>query len=136
MTVRRPRLCAGLVGMAALALVACGGPAASTTPSPATAGVDLLTMAGPTCPVQREGQTCVKPVSVLVQVLTSPGGKAVTTVQTGVDGKAHVPLPPGTYLVRGEAGKGGLPRPPVGSTVTVQAGVFTPLTLNYDTGIR
>ena len=121
---------------AVLALVACGSGPGHAGPTPATSGIDLLTMAGPTCPVQRQGQVCEKAISAQVLVQTTAGA-TLTTVQTGPDGTARVPLPPGIYRVAGQGGGGAsLPRPPIAETVTVKAGAFTKVRLNYDTGIR
>ena len=122
-----------LVAMA-VALVACGGGLAGH-PATLTSGIDLLTMAGPTCPVQREGQLCERPISARVLVRTGSGAE-VTTVQTGPDGKARVPLQPGTYRVEALPGGSVLPRPPLPTTVTVQAGAFASVRVDYDTGIR
>jgi hypothetical protein len=124
----------------AVALAACGGtaiaqPEATPTPAP-TSGIDLLTMAGPTCPVQQEGQLCERPISARVLVRDG-GGTVVTTVQTGADGRARVPLPPGTYRVEAQSGGGAsLPRAPLPTTVTVTAGAFASVRVDYDTGIR
>ena len=116
-------------------LAACGAASSSGAPTPATSGIDLLTMAGPTCPVQREGQQCEKPISARVVVSTT-GGATVTTVQTGADGTAHVGLPPGDYRISAQQGGSVLPRPPYPTTVTVTAGSFSSVRLDYDTGIR
>jgi hypothetical protein len=125
-----------LVAATAL-LAACGAGAGhgDGTPTPATSGIDLLTMAGPTCPVQRQGQVCEEAISARVLVQTSLGA-TVTTVQTGADGKARVPLQPGSYMLVPQPGSHQLPRPPQPATVTVTAGQFASVRLDYDTGIR
>ena len=132
----RIRLTAAVV--VAMTLAACGSGPGRTIPPTATSGIDLVTMAGPTCPVQQQGQVCEKAISARVLVQTTAGA-TLTTVQTGADGTARVPLPPGTYTVAAQDGGGGdasLPRPPLAETVTVKAGAFTKVQLTYDTGIR
>lgn len=118
---------------AALALAACG--ASGTPPPTPTGGIDLLTMAGPTCPVQRQGQVCERAISARVTVHDSHGA-TVTTVQTGNDGKAHVPLQPGSYQVVPVSGGNGFPRAPQPQTVAVKAGAYLLVRIDYDTGIR
>jgi len=63
-------------------------------------------------------------------------GATVTTVQTGSDGKAHVPLLPGTYQVVPASGGNGFPRAPQPEAVAVKAGAYVTVRLDYDTGIR
>lgn len=127
---RLPLLAASLA--AGLALAACGS--GSVRPASPTSGIDLLTMAGPTCPVQHQGATCERPISARV-VIEDASGNAVTTVQTGSDGTAHVGLPPGSYQVAPQ-GSGTLPRPPAATTATVTSGAFVTVRLDYDTGMR
>ncbi len=124
-----------VLAAATAAIAACGASRTGITPPPATSGINLSTMAGPTCPVQRQGQVCEKAISARVLVRT-PQGVAVTTVQTGADGTAHVPLPPGTYQVAGQGSGSGLPRPPAAQNVMVPSGAFVSVRLDYDTGIR
>jgi hypothetical protein len=132
------RLRCALLG--ALLLTACGSgaPAPAVTPgvsaTAARSGIDLVTVAGPTCPVQHAGQPCTRPISARVSVLQR--GMVALTVQTGADGTARIPLPAGDYTLDGLAGENGLPRPPAPTAVTVDAGQFTRVQLEYDTGIR
>jgi hypothetical protein len=137
----RRGLAAAVLLSGLLAVTACGSGGSATTattPAPpataATTGIDLLTVAGPTCPAQRAGQSCTRPISARVEILAH--GLAVTAVQTGADGTAHVPLPPGVYTIKGVAGGSGFPRPPAPDSVAVAAGHFVTVRLDYDTGIR
>jgi len=124
-----------VLAAATAVLAACGAAGTGPTGSPATTGINLVTMAGPTCPVQRQGQLCEKAISARVVVRTKAGA-TVTTVQTGAEGTAHVALPPGVYQVAGQAGTGGFPRAPAAQSVIVSAGAFVSVRLDYDTGIR
>jgi len=116
-----------------LALAACGS--SGTTPPTPTGGIDLLTIAGPTCPVQQQGQVCERPISARLTVQDGKGS-TVTTVQTGHDGKARVPLQPGSYRVVPQPAGNGFPRAPQAQAVTVKAGAYLAVRLDYDTGIR
>jgi len=130
----RRRAAALLLLLVCVAVVACGSSGPAVVTPPPNTGIDLLTEAAPTCPVQRLGQPCVRPISARVTVLR--GKTMVTTVQTGEDGKARVPLPPGTYTLQGQATGTGFPRPPAAATVTVVSGAYAPVRVDYDTGIR
>jgi hypothetical protein len=129
-----PLAAIAVAAAAAVALAGCGG-AVGHHPATPTNGIDLLTVAGPTCPVQRQGQLCERPISARVLV-RNPSGSITTTVQTGADGKARVPLPPGTYTIAAQSGGSVLPRAPLPATVTVTAGAFASVRMDYDTGIR
>ena len=126
-----PRLHAALV-LAVVAATACGndpllGP-------DATQGIDGLALLGPTCPVVRVDDPCPDaPYQAWVRILDA-GGRQVTRVRSGTDGRFRVGLEPGSYQVVGE---GGSPFPRGGrEDVVVKAGVWTELTLHFDTGIR
>jgi len=119
-------------------LCGCGGSGGATPPTPPPGtGIDLLTVASPTCPVLRQGQppsACERPISV--RVVVERGTATVTEVQTGADGRARVPLPAGVYTLLPQSTGGALPRPPAPSSATVVDGTYSPVTLRYDTGIR
>ena len=142
--------CAGVIairaalasGLAA-ALAACGGgqaphrtPSPTPTPPAEAQGIDLYTVASPTCPVQREGQVCERPISATVRI--ESGGTVVRSVTTDATGHARVGLAPGTYTVAAQAASTTMfPRPPMRETVTVPAGGgYVVVRLDYDTGIR
>lgn len=120
-----------------LLLTACskdGGPGGTPTPSPLLSGIDVTTVAGPTCPVQREGQSCTAPISA--RVIVTRGGDTVATLQTTGDGRGRIPLAPGTYTVSGEASTRPFPRPSAPQQVTVSDGRFVAVQFLFDTGIR
>jgi len=125
------RLRAALV-LAVVVATACGddlllGPDAAQ-------GIDGLALLGPTCPVVRVDDPCPDaPHQAWIRVLDA-GGAQVTRVRSGADGRFRVGLAPGTYRVVGE---GGHPFPRGGEEdAVVKVGVWTPLTLHFDTGIR
>ena len=118
-----------------LLLTACGGGGGgASTPTPLLSGIDVYAVAGPTCPVQREGQNCTAPIAATVVAIQ--GGNTVATVHTSSNGRGHLPLPPGTYTVRGEASSRGFPRPSGEQQVTVVDGQFVSVQVLFDTGIR
>jgi hypothetical protein len=108
---------------------------ATASSTAATSGIDLRTMAGPTCPVQRQGDTCTAPVAATV-VITHADGSSAAQVQTGADGTAHVPLAPGAYTLTGQPGHNGFPRPPAPQHAAVTDGSFVLVQMLFDTGIR
>jgi pilus assembly protein FimV len=113
-----------------------GASASTSSDSTAsTTGIDVRALAGPTCPVQRAGQDCTRPISATVVITRQDGGGAAQ-VQTGTDGTAHVPLPPGSYTVAGLPGASGFPRAPTPQHATVTAGAYVTVQLVFDTGIR
>jgi hypothetical protein len=113
--------------------------ATTTTPtgvtSPATSGIEGQITIGPTCPgpVRAESPCVDRPYPATITVLDQNREK-VTQFQSGVDGKFHVPLPPGNYFLD-PGSQGALPRAGE-QAVTVTAGTFTQLQISYDTGIR
>ena len=100
----------------------------------AAQGIDGLALLGPMCPVVRVDDPCPDaPHQAWIRVLSSSGAQ-VARVRSGADGRFRVGLAPGSYRVVGEGGSP-LPR---GSEeeVTVTKGVWVPLTLFFDSGIR
>lgn len=89
---------------------------------------------GPTCPVQRVGQSCTRPYQATISILREPATKTVSTVRSASDGRFTVRLPPGRYLIEPHNGRP-FPRSRP-QTVTVYAHRFTNVTITYDSGIR
>jgi hypothetical protein len=118
-----------------LVAVACGN--RSPASGSADSGIRGRVVAGPQCPVEPAGgsECADKPVSTDVKVKNSGGG-AVTTVQTGSDGRFEVRLGPGTYVLEpADSGDGGFMfAKPV--SVTVEPHRFARVTVILDTGIR
>jgi len=123
----------GWILLAALiALPACGnddllGPGS-------TQGIHGLALLGPQCPVQGPGVSCPDlPYQAWINVLRAGGGR-VTRVRSGEDGRFEVGLRAGRYVLDPESGD---PFPFAGQLeVDVLEGVYTEVTISFDTGIR
>jgi hypothetical protein len=103
----------------------------------ADTGVAIEAVAGPVCPVERPNDPACAPRPVpnaTIHVLDASGREVATGV-TGEDGAAAIAVPPGEYEVRADAVEG-LMGTPAAVDITVGDGGFTPLRLEYDTGIR
>src|SRR5262245_22674643 len=117
-------------------LAACAG---GGSPAPAASGgtgISGVAVAGPTCPVERPGDSACapRPVEGAVIVVTDAAREEVGQATTDAEGRFFVALPAGRYLVT--AGDvDGLPNPPGSMEVTVSDGETT-IELEYDTGIR
>lgn len=108
------------------------------TPAPPS-GIKGIVLLGPTCPVEQSpGDNnpvpCLTPYAAKLVILDNEGVK-VATVTSGGDGKFQVDLAPGVYVVTPDSGSDTYPiaQP---QSVTVSAGVYTDIQVNYDTGIR
>ena len=97
-------------------------------------GVRIRVLYGPTCPVQRVRENCVRPYRASIRIVREPANRTITTVRSATDGRVNVRLRPGRYLVKPQTGRP-FPRA-VAETVTVRAHRFTTVTVNYDSGIR
>lgn len=102
-------------------------------------GIRGTVLLGPTCPVEvspgdNNPVPCITPYVATLVVLDSEGVK-VATITSSADGRFQVNLTPGVYVVTPESGTDTYPiaQP---QSVTVTAGVFTDIEVNYDTGIR
>jgi hypothetical protein len=123
----------GWILLAALvAIPACGnddllGPGA-------TQGIYGLVLVGPQCPVHGPGVSCPDvPYSAWIKVLSEGGGLA-TRVRAGEDGRFEVGLRAGRYILDPESDD---PFPFAGQLeVDVLEGVYTEVTISFDTGIR
>lgn len=123
----------------ALAAACTPAPAASGTPSLPpliSTGVRGTVLAGPTCPVERAGESpCVRAVAGATIVALDPAGQEVDRVVSDASGSYFLPLPPGNYEVVPQAVQGLMGVAPP-SSVDVTSGAPTELNLEYDTGIR
>lgn len=102
-------------------------------------GVEGIVKLGPTCPVEstpgaNDPVPCVTPYSANLVVLDGENA-VVARVTSAADGKFRVDLPPGDYVVAPATGTDSYPiANPV--SVTVVAGQYAHVEINYDTGIR
>ena len=100
----------------------------------AAQGIDGLALVGPQCPVETSEDPCPDlPHQAWIDVLKADG-EFVTRVQSDNDGRFRVGLRPGSYVLDPESGN---PFPVASEMdVRVQEGLFTQVTVHFDTGIR
>ncbi|HVM29268.1 MAG TPA: hypothetical protein VM305_00655 [Candidatus Limnocylindrales bacterium] len=134
-----------LVALAALvASVVVGGcdlgpapVAVDATPAPPS-GIRGVVILAPTCPISDEPDPlnpvpCLTPYAAQLVILDSDNGVAAR-MGSGEDGRFEVDLPPGDYVI---TPLGGDPFPMAQPlAVTVVAGEYAEVEINYDTGIR
>ncbi len=102
-----------------------------------TSGIGGEVLAGPTCPVERPGDSACapRPVEGAVLVVKDASGNEVARFTTDASGLFRVNLAPGTYTVAAQPVSGimGTAAP---QQVTVAVGNLKMVSLGYDTGIR
>jgi hypothetical protein len=103
---------------------------------PPSSGIEGLVTIGPVCPVERVDTPCPdKPYQATIVVKDGQGGEAAR-VQSGKDGRFRAALAPGAYtLAPQSSSQGSYPFAPE-QQVEVQAGVFTTVSVQFDSGIR
>ena len=108
---------------------------ASTQPAAGSSGIEVTALVGPACPGPVVvGKECPdQPLEVSFTVL-GPGNQPVTQFQTDAQGKSRVSLPPGSYTLHPEV-SGPYPRAS-DQPVTVSAGQYTQVTVQFDSGMR
>ena len=119
-----------------IVLAACAGAASPAPAASGGTGIGGVALAGPTCPVERPGDSACMPrvVEGAVVVVTDRAGEQVGQATTDAEGRFFIPLPAGRYLVT--AGDvDGLMGAPAPMEVAVSDGEAT-VELAYDTGIR
>ena len=98
-------------------------------------GITGIVEAGPTCPVVRPGMDCAdRPIVATIIVRYASSGLEATRFTSDADGMFRVPLFPGTYVL--DPQQAGYIGTPPSQTVDVNAGQFTSIAIEYDTGIR
>lgn len=118
-----------IAALAALALI--GHASASTR---VDSGIRGKVTYGPTCPVERPGETCERPYDAKLRIRSRSTMKVVATLRSGKDGRFRVRLRPGRYVVEPVSGN---PYPRAKSVpATVHAHKFTRITVAFDSGIR
>jgi hypothetical protein len=97
-------------------------------------GVRGKVLYGPTCPVERIGQTCVKPYETTLRIRKRATRKVVARTRSGTDGRFIVRLAPGRYIIEPVSGR---PYPHASpQPVLVRRHEFTKVTIEFDSGIR
>jgi len=103
-------------------------------PEDGTSGIEGTITLGPLQPVAQEGEPNERPYEATVVVRTADDSRELIRFRSGADGRFHVPLDPGDYVLEPVGGK---PFPTAPSqAVTVQEGAFSQVLIQYDTGIR
>lgn len=122
------------------ATAACGGEPASDPPEPvpgASSGVAGTAVVDEGCPVLEGTSPCPEvPLPARVVVVDAVTAGEVTAVRTDADGRFRIPLPPGSYQLRGENLTGAALPTALPVPVTVRAGEFTEAIVRFDSGVR
>ena len=97
-------------------------------------GIEGIVLIGPQCPVQSLEDPCPDlPYQATIEV-RSRDGRTATQVVSGEDGRFRIGLFPGFYTLHPESGD---PFPRASDQeVVVLDGVYTEVTVTFDTGIR
>jgi hypothetical protein len=101
-------------------------------------GIEGESVIGPTRPHIRLNDPTpdVAPYQATLLILTAKGDREVRRLETGSDGRFRVALPPGEYLVRPLGGQGKMGARASEQNITVRAGQFTKVRINFDSGMR
>lgn len=101
----------------------------------AAQGVEGVALRGPVCPVVMEGSDCAdQPYQAWIAIEDAASGRVIARVRTDEEGRFRVGLVPGAYRLVPESGD---PFPVASAQdVEVESGVFTRVTVSFDTGIR
>ncbi len=130
-------LVSALAGLLAVLIIACG-PESGPSPTPSAgpnSGVRGIVLLGPTCAdLSVDASPCLTPYAAQMAIVDS-NGNFVTTVTSGPDGHFQVALPPGDYVIQPKSDPNGYPSG-AAVPVSVVAGDFTDVEVDYDTGIR
>lgn len=122
------------VGCAIALSVSCACAASDLLGPDALQGIEGIALLGPLCPVVSEADPCPdRPYQANIEIRTA-GDRHVTSVRSGEDGRFRVGLKPGRYRLVPERGN---PFPTASDqAVDVLEGVYTQVTVGFDTGIR
>lgn len=108
--------------------------AARSAARPADSGVRGTVTYGPTCPVERVGQSCTRPYEATIRIRRAAGGPLVATARSDRQGRFRARLAPGRYRLEPVNGR---PYPRAApQTVTVSVHRFTSVSIRFDSGIR
>ncbi len=99
-----------------------------------SSGIYGVATLGPTCPVERPGQTCTAPFVGTIELVRQAGDSAeITSVNTNQDGSFRVSLAPGDYVAeRTDTKIFNLSK----TKIQVVDNQFTKVNIEFDTGIR
>lgn len=99
-----------------------------------TSGIYGVVTLGPTCPVERPGQTCTAPFAGIIEFVRQTGDSAeITRVTTQADGSFRVNLAPGDYVAeRTDTKMFNLAK----TKIHVTENQFSQVNVDFDTGIR
>ncbi|HEY5629913.1 MAG TPA: carboxypeptidase-like regulatory domain-containing protein, partial [Candidatus Limnocylindrales bacterium] len=102
-----------------------------------SSGIGGMVTAGPTCPVERPGDSACAERAVKGAVLDVQDGSGaqVATFTTDASGLFRIDLPPGAYTLAAQPVTG-IMRAASPQPVAVAEGKLTIVSLSYDTGIR
>ena len=119
-----------LIGVLILVLATCS----IYSPTPRGSGIEGQVLLGPMCPVVQQGQACPDQPYQATLTVNSRDGIQIAQIQTDDQGRFHVALVPGEYILHPESPNG---LPFAGDqSIMVQTGRFTQITVHYDSGIR
>ncbi len=106
-----------------------------TPPGTVGTGIKGTVILSPTCPVERQGQTCEKPYATVVGIFkTSNTTTPEQVISTDAQGTFLTEIQPGKYLLQAH---GGSPYPRCADqTITVSENSWTTVKIICDTGIR
>lgn len=120
--------------LSGLRLVRVGGEAVTGEAASGIEGQAIISPARPG-PI-RQGMSNSAPYKTTLVVWRGSGDQEIKRFETGADGRFRVSLPPGTYRVGSPPQSGRfLPRG-TEENVTVVAGRYTQVTINFDSGMR
>ena len=124
---QRARLLAAVLLSVLMAIAGC------SVGVPADSGIRGEVRIGPVSPVETPGTPASKPYAATLEIRPADGGRAVRA-KSGADGRFSVNLAPGAYVIEPEQGNPLPTAQPV--TVEVEPHRFTPVVIDYDSGIR
>jgi hypothetical protein len=103
-------------------------------PTSTSSGIEGQALIGPMCPVMKVGVECPDQPYQAALTVNSLGGEKIVQFQTDEEGRFHITLPPGEYILHPESNS----KYPFAAeqNITVSAGQFTQIIVTYDSGIR